>query len=327
MTGDIDLAGRLRATLRRNRALLQAAHAGTDAARLALIEATDEAYYGMSLAVARRRSAELTLSAAEQFERITDLLFNGGEVAAIDLTRAKLQTAGRRDELEQAKAAEIAATEGLLALIGYNTVIQPFSVINLMDALPHPDEIQAFTVDAIARRPELRQFEFEREAANQEIKIARADRLPQLSFLFNAGFDTDSLFSNLREHTGALAQFSLTIPIFDWGIAKSRENQARLKMRLAESEREQTLRTFRQQFNTARAQAQIAMTRVDRVRLSVVDAQKNVDTSIQRYRSGEAQIIEVTDAISTLASQRSALSQAIFDYQVALSRLRQATGR
>src|SRR5262249_35071274 len=157
---------------------------------------------------------------------------------------------------------------------------------------------------------------------------ARADRLPQLSYLLNAGFDTDSLFApGLKEHTGGLAQFSLTIPIFDWGAAKSRESQARLRMRIAESEREQALRTFIQQFNTARALAQTAMTRVDRVRLSVQEAQKNLDTSIQRYRSGEAQIIEVTDAMTTLAGQRTALSQALFDYQVALSRLRQATGR
>jgi outer membrane protein TolC len=328
VVGDIDLAGRLRATLRRNRALLEAAHAGTEAARRALIEATEEAYYGVSLAVARRRSAEQNLSAAEQFQHITDLLFNGGEVAAVDVTRAKLQTDVRRDELEQARAAEVAATEGLRALIGSNTVPQQFSVIDLMDALPHPDEIQTFTADAISRRPELRQFEFEREAANQEIKIARSDRLPQLSYNFNAGFDTDSLVPHLlREHTGGLAQFNLTIPIFDWGIAKSRENQARLRMRIADSEREQTLRTFSQQFFTARSLAQTAMTRVDRVRVSVQDAQRNLDTSIQRYRSGEAQIIEVTDAISTLATQRAALSQAIFDYQVALSRLRQATGR
>ena len=328
VTGDIDLAGRLRATLRRDKALLEAAHSGTDAARLALIEGTEEAYYGVSLAVARRRSAELNLTAAEQFEHITELLFNGGEVAAVDLTRAQLQTEGRRDDLEQSRAAEIAAIEGLRALIGYNTVPEQFAVVDLMDALPRPDEIQGFTPDAIVRRPELRQFEFQRDAANQEIKIARADRLPQFSYIFNGGFDSDAFSTTrLREHTGALAQFNLNIPIFDWGIAKSRENQARLRAQIAESEREQTLRTFNQQFNTARAQAQTAMTRVDRVRRSVQDAQRNVDTSIQRYRSGEAQIIEVTDAISTLATQRSALSQAIFDYQVALSRLRQATGR
>src|SRR5262249_35995406 len=44
VTGELDMAGRLRATLRRNRALLEAAHAGTEVARRALAQATAEAY-------------------------------------------------------------------------------------------------------------------------------------------------------------------------------------------------------------------------------------------------------------------------------------------
>jgi outer membrane protein TolC len=35
----------------------------------------------------------------------------------------------------------------------------------------------------------------------------------------------------------------------------------------------------------------------------------------------------VTEAQTTLVTQRSALYQALFDYQVALARLKQATGR
>jgi hypothetical protein len=40
-----------------------------------------------------------------------------------------------------------------------------------------------------------------------------------------------------------------------------------------------------------------------------------------------AQIIEVTEAQTTLVTQRSALYQAVFDYQVALARLKQGTGQ
>ena len=56
-------------------------------------------------------------------------------------------------------------------------------------------------------------------------------------------------------------------------------------------------------------------------------AQTNLDASIARYRAGEAQIVEVTDAQTTLAAQRLAFFQALFDYQVALARLRQAAGQ
>jgi outer membrane protein TolC len=84
---------------------------------------------------------------------------------------------------------------------------------------------------------------------------------------------------------------------------------------------------FTQQFFAAQAQAASAAARIRLAREGVTKAQDNVTASIARYRAGEAQIVEVTDAQTTLVTQRNALYQAIFDYQVALSRLRQATGQ
>jgi outer membrane protein TolC len=63
-TGELDISGRLRATLRRNVALLEAARAGTAVARRALIAGIDDAYYGLALATAKLRAAEQNLAAA-----------------------------------------------------------------------------------------------------------------------------------------------------------------------------------------------------------------------------------------------------------------------
>ena len=57
VAGDIDISGRLRATLAKNRALLEAARAGTEVAQRALRQAAIEAYYGLALAAAERRAA------------------------------------------------------------------------------------------------------------------------------------------------------------------------------------------------------------------------------------------------------------------------------
>src|SRR5262249_38420005 len=103
VSGDFDIAGRLRATLAKNRALLAAAHAGAEVARRELVQAVVEAYYGLALANVEFRAAQENLSAAEEFEHITSLLLSGGEVAAVDLTRAQLQTLTRRDELAKAR--------------------------------------------------------------------------------------------------------------------------------------------------------------------------------------------------------------------------------
>src|SRR2546423_14694767 len=78
VSGDLDVAGRLHATLARNRALLAAAHAGTEVARRALAQAVVEANYGFALANVQRRGAETNLSPAEEFEHLTALLLSGG---------------------------------------------------------------------------------------------------------------------------------------------------------------------------------------------------------------------------------------------------------
>jgi len=327
VSGDFDIAGRLRATLAKNRALLAAAHAGADVARRELNQAVIEAYYGLALANAQFRSAESTLAAAEEFERITSLLLSGGEVAAVDLTRAQLQTLSRRDELERARAAEAVAAGSLRVFVGYD-FSRSISTTDLTLALPVDSEYRQFKAEDVSRRPEFIQLEQQLRAAQQDIRIAHADRLPSLGYSVNGGFDTDSLTQpRLKQHSGMSAAISFSLPVFDWGASRSRERQARLRVEVAENERTLALRGFTQQFYAAQAQAANAAARIGLAREGVLKAQDNIIASVARYRAGEAQIVEVTDAQTTLVEQRSALYQAIFDYQTALGRLRQTTGQ
>jgi outer membrane protein TolC len=327
VAGDLDVAGRLRATLAKNRALLAAAHAGTDVARRALTQAVIEAYYGLALASAQRRAAEGNLAAALEFENITSLLLSGGEVASVDLTRAQLQTIARRDELARARVNEDVASGALRVFVGYE-FSRPIDTIDLNLAVPSDSEYQQFRADEVSRRPEFIQLDQELRAARQDVRIARADRLPSLAYSINGGFNTDSIKEpRLKEHSGVSAAITFSIPIFDWGATRSREAQAQLRVQLAENERTIALRGFTQQFYAARAQVESAVSRIALAREGVTKAQDNLAASIARYRAGEAPISEVTDGQTTLVEQRSALYQAIFDYQTALGRLKQATGR
>src|SRR5882724_2891518 len=164
VAGDLDVAGKLRATLAKNRALLAAAHAGTEVAKRALAQAVIETYYGLALATAQRRAAEGNLAAAEEFEHITSLLLSGGEIPPVDLTRAQLQTIERRDELEKARANEAVAAGSLRVLVGYD-FLTPIATTDLTIAIPVDDEINRLTADMISTRPEFAQFEAQRQAA------------------------------------------------------------------------------------------------------------------------------------------------------------------
>ena len=326
VTGDLDLSGRLRATLDRNVALLEAARSGTQVARRALAQATIDAYYALALATARRRAAAENLASAEEFERVTALSADAGEVAPIDRTRAQLQTITRRDELEQARAAESAAGSGLRILVGYDFA-RPIGTADLVGFSTEPGEIDRLTADMVSRRPEFAQLQAERRAAELSVRVARAERLPGVTYSIDGGVDTDSLRPTpLREHRGFSTTLGVTVPLWDWGASRSRELQARDRAAVAESARLASLRAFEQQFYDSRAQALTAATRIRLATDGMATAERNLDVSIARYRAGEAPILEVTDAQTTLIAQRTAYYQALFDYQSARARLAQATG-
>jgi len=312
-----------RAAIARSRALLAAAHAGTEVARRALVRGVREAYFGLGLATAKRRSAEETLAAAEEFERVTALQHTGGELAEVDVIRARLQTAQRRDDAEQARLQEAEALAAMRVLTGIRAP-EPLAVSDL-NPQPAIADIERFTNSAT--RPELTQAEQQLRAARSDIGVARAGRLPSLSYAVDEGFDSPSLHtSDIRQHRGYLATANLVIPIFDWGLGRAKQRQAELKAQAAENLLTITRRDLDQQFAAAHEEALTAIRRVDNARTAVADARRNVDISIARYRAGEAPILEVTDALTTLAQQRTNYQQALFDFEIARAHLQEAAG-
>jgi outer membrane protein TolC len=316
----------LRAAIRRSRELLAAAHAGTEIARRELLRGAREAYFGLALASAKRRSAQEALDATQEFERVTALQHGGGEVPEVDVIRARLQTAQRRDDLEQARVQEAIAAAALRILVGY----KPADTLSVSDLTPAPSaaDIEAFRTTSAAQRPELAQAAAQQRAAREDITVARGERLPSLIYSADEGFDSPELHPDVvRQHSGYLLSANLRIPIFDWGAARARERQAELRAEQAANQLTLVQRDVEQQFLRAREEALAAVRRVDNARAAVADAQRNVDISIARYRGGEAPIVEVMDALTTLAQLRASLQQALFDFEIARAQLQEAAGQ
>lgn len=322
-TGDWNFG--LFAAVRRARALLDAARAGTEVARRAFVRGVAETYYAAALQSAKRRAAEESLAAAEEFERVTNLNYEAGEVPEIDVIRARLQTAARRDDLAQARRDETIAHASLGTLLGYEITRTPS-----IEALPQTidrAEFDRITSAGIVQRPELAQLEAQARAAHADAGVARAGFLPGVSYSVDQGFDASSLArEDVRQHRGVLATATIDVPLFDWGTTRSRQRQAELRARAVELQRQLTLRALHLQFASAREEAAAAAERVDNARRALADAERNVTVSVARYRAGEAPVTEATDAQTTLAAQRVTLQQALFDYQIALAHLREAGG-
>ncbi len=156
-TGPIDLSGKLRAALRRSRALLAATRAGTLMAKRELTLATVDAYYGLVLARQKRRLADETLALAEAFVNLALRRQARGEGEAADLYRIRSAAAARRDELEQSRLAESAAMSLLRVLTGVDFVTH-IGVARLTEDVPTVADFLSYTEETVKLRPELAQL-------------------------------------------------------------------------------------------------------------------------------------------------------------------------
>ena len=326
-SGEYDYSGRLKATVKRNQALLSSARAGSEIAKRDLIQAVTEAYFNLAFATVLRRSAEGNLQSSVDFESYIKLQLDAGEVAPVDLVRSRLQTSSRRDELEISKANESVSADSLRVLIGYEFTA-PVATEDLLTQMPNDGEIESYVQTAVESRPEFAQFEAEKTVAETDVEIAKAERKPQITYSVSAGFISDSLLpNNIKNSTGIQANVGVTIPLFDRGGSKSREAQAKLKLQQAENAKKLAEKQYLQAFFSARTQGLSAALRVRQIAAGIKDAEANVAASTARYQAGEAIINEVFDAQNILIAQHQAFYQAIFDYQTARSKLLRAIGK
>jgi outer membrane protein TolC len=318
-SGTLDLAGRLRAALRRSRAQLAAARAGTLIARRTLVVSTVDAYYGLALARQKRLLADETLALAEAFVRIAENLKARGEVEETDVLRARSGALLRRDELEQARAEESAAMDLLRVLTGVDFTTHIAHPL-LTDDLPSASDFNGYTEELLKTRPELNQIESLKRAALEDTRIARRELLPELTYSLNGGFDAAD-FHPLTRYSGGQAIVSLNIPVFNWGASRSRETQARLRAQSLDLQRESTLQQLRQEFYTARANALSAIERTRMTREATTTSQQNLTLTFAAYRLKKGTMLDVIDAQANYATARLAYYQAIADYRTNRIRL------
>ncbi|HKQ99523.1 MAG TPA: TolC family protein [Pyrinomonadaceae bacterium] len=318
-SGTVDISGRLRAALRRSRAQLAAAHAGTEVARRALVISTVDAYYGLALARQNRRLADETLALAEAFVKIAENLKERGEVGDADVLRARSAALLRRNELEQARAAESAAMDLLRVLTGVDFATHIAHPL-LTDDLPTVSDFASYTEELLKQRPELRQIESLKSAAMEDARAARRELWPDLTYSLSGGFDAAD-FRPLTRYSGGQAVVSLNIPVFNWGASRSRETQARLRAQSLDLQRESALQQLRQEFYTARANALSAIERAGMTRAATEASQRSLTLAFASYRLKKGTILDVIDAQANYAAARLAYYQAIADYRTNRIRL------
>ncbi len=303
---ELDLFGRVRSL--RDQALLT--YLGSEQARrsvqLSLVSSVAKAYLTWRADQALLALAEQTLDADEQSLRLTRRQRQVGTVSALDEVQARTPVHSTR--AAQAKyRRQVAQDLNLLsALVGVPVADRPADLP--FDQPPITPVPAGLPSDLLQRRPDIREAEYQLQAARAAIGAARAAFFPSINLTASAGGASSELSGLLRGGAGAWTfEPQLSVPIFTAGSLRASLDYARLQQNTQVANYEKTIQdAFREVADglAARATYQHQLTAQ---RALVAATQRYYDLARHRYRAGLDSHLVYLDAQRSLFTAQEGL--------------------
>lgn len=325
----------LRTGIKRAEVAMAVARAKAEVARRGLAATVTKAYYGLIVAQRKYATAQQALDEARRSLQISQDLERGGEVAHSDVVKFQLTETAQEGAFTEAKLAMETARLDLAVLL-FRNFDENFTVVDDLDvapALPPRTDVEAM---AERENPVLAQAMAALRGTELDISIARQAFLPTLSLDPVYGIEANAFalhtpVAAARElgplpSLGYFVTASLNVPLWDWGVRRSKLRQAEIKREQAGLDLTVAQKTLIRNLHGFFEEAQTARQQVDLLRHAVDLASESLRLNTLRYRAGEATVLELVDAQTALIQARNAYDDGLVRYRVALGNLQTLTG-
>lgn len=305
----------------------EASRAGVEASRWRLQQAQNDVTIGVARLYVMVQRADAQVIAREGSVRLFEELLRvaGDELEAgtgtrLDVAQANVQLARAREALLRAQNDRESARIALLRAMGEDQSIDV--VLAPLTAPAGAPSLESALITARAQRPELKEVEAARKAAELTLGSARARRVPriELSFLGDyAGNSTDVMHSS-RRIGGAIA-----MPLFR-GDIPANIARARLELEDVRTRADAASGDVEQQVRTAIMALQNAEARVAVAGETVKVAADALTIARDRRAAGYGSPVEVDRAEDTARQAQEDLIAAQADAALAAVQVQYATG-
>ncbi len=210
---------------------LEASLYDRETATITVISNVVTAYLQVLAARERQRITTERLNNADVIFRLLETQRRVGTISELELAQQRTAIANQRAALPALRLAERQALNSLAVLMGRIPEGFDITARSLSD-LALPVVAAGIPSTVLVRRPDLRQAEASLQAANLDVKVARASRLPGISLTANGGTASAAL-AGLFE-TGTFAYSfggSIAQTLFAGGRLLAQEQGARARYR------------------------------------------------------------------------------------------------
>jgi outer membrane protein TolC len=312
----------LRHNLRQSTEAQRAVSLGNANTRELVVLTAVDLYFRVVSSQSRVSAVEAQLARANALHTRAVDMKDAGVVPGIDVLRAQVEQRSLEQRLIQSRNIVQKDKLDLARVIGL-PLEQDFT---LTDALPMEGNVlpslPQLIETAFARRSDYRATEARVRAAEENVKAARARKLPSLGV--NADYGVNGRTpSNL--HGTYSVRVEARMPIFDRNIdTEAEEREAALKQRQAE--RDSLRGRIEQEVRSALLDLQSEEERLRVARESLTLAQQQLDQAQDRFSAGVANNLEVVQAQEAVALNDEGVIQSLYGFNISRAHLARATG-
>lgn len=315
---------------------VQSARDTLDATRYNYQTTADTVVLGAKQAFFSYLQAQALVKVREETVRDRELLvrqargfYEVGTKARIDVVRAEANLYSAQADLISAENAVRVAWVTLKNAMGLPDFPEQ-AVAEDVPVTPVPLSIEEARATAYASRPELKSFEAQRKAQDDQIAAARRGHLPDI--IFDAVYGRRHTSNDGHTNTFPLqptwqVQLSFNIPIFSGFSTTYKVEEALRNYNSVKAQEDQQKQQVA--FEVEQSYANLVSTRekIKATEAAERAAKENLDLANGRYQVGVGSIIEVTDAEATYSSAQTDHIRAFYDYKIAETQLLKAMGK
>lgn len=295
--------------------------------KIAMVSEVKQAFFGVLFAKeALNLYKETYDNQVRNFENV-EKKYNVGKVSEFEYLRAQVNMKNAEPNVYSGETAVELAIWQLKAVMGidFETELDVVGEIkDYKDPLVNPS-IEQLEYD-VEHNTNLVQLGLQNEQIDAAIKQYKYGYLPTLSASFNYNYVTLSNDFDFHWNPYCVAGLTLSIPIFDglskhYNISQYKKTQEILKLTIEDTKRQIQI--------GAKNYTDVMQTCVKRyaaAESTLSMAQKSYNIAEKMFEVGKATIIELNDAELALMQAKLNISQSIYDYMVAFSKLNELIG-